>query len=837
MMSSRTRPGLLLLGARVPFLLGGLLLLGSVVDCADATSGVDLSNLPWDELRASLNDVTALIETGPEDYLEQCYPVFPLPDVDRSHYDLLDQPAGVCMNQLLCGFKGCNPFANYTDLTILEKWVKFLGDLGPNNFTIVKDVSNPSYNVPNYVLFPKVLADVHAAVAFAKEHGIELSVKNSGHSYTGASTKADTLHLNMNHYRRYASEENSKALVECIADEVTDNDDDTTLADQPCRVALARKKDAFLRVGGGENWDKVYRAVKEYNEAWNATNGGGYKHLIVGGAAGTVSPMGWTFQGGLSGTTNGRTHGFGVDQVLQLEMVLPLGHHVRFGPSEWTEAEGFRYPRTTKVTGVCNSEPSKDESEWVWGPCTEDIDFDGLWFAQNGGGGGSYGIVTSIYLQLHEYLPLKTFTFGSGALVPEAGGKCNLRWDEVFSAPLGDAVWSFVIDYFHNPSIFNVTEETSDLCAAPAFLRLSVGVCCYGDGADAMLSSWKVFLESKKEDLIEKGVNSTSIETAASCVDDAVLSWNDYAETVMDRSGGPHTGKSTSMPIPSYTSTTEYAANILLPREWMLENKEYLASQLNAVSYNDGVPVIEAPAIYLAFGGGGATAHDQANSLSAAHRGAGGMIFQGLHTLDEDFWAKTVPAMYPQVTGGSSFPAFVGSNHVGPNTRGPLKNDWTKPCSLDMTEEERDAKCVSLQEAIWGTETLARLEILKTAVDPHGMLSCHGCVQTKKMESTTTSTVPSTTTSTVPSTTTSTVPSTTTSTVPSTTTSTVPSTTISTVPSTTTTTETSTDATIDDPVKDSPDQNKSDPSSGANVAIPYTSIALLGVFSVLLSLP
>eukprot|EP00566_Odontella_aurita_P017720 CAMPEP_0113596394 /NCGR_PEP_ID=MMETSP0015_2-20120614/40297_1 /TAXON_ID=2838 /ORGANISM="Odontella" /LENGTH=267 /DNA_ID=CAMNT_0000503875 /DNA_START=9 /DNA_END=813 /DNA_ORIENTATION=- /assembly_acc=CAM_ASM_000160 len=267
------------------------------------------------------------------------------------------------------------------------------------------------------------------------------------------------------------------------------------------------------------------------------------------------------------------------------------------------------------------------------------------------------------------------------------------------------------------------------------------------------------------------------------------------------------------MPIPSYTSTTEFSANILLPREWMLENKEYLASQLNAVSYNDGVPVIEAPAIYLAFGGGGATAHDQANSLSAAHRGAGGMIFQGLHTLDEDFWAKTVPAMYPQVTGGSSFPAFVGSNHVGPNTRGPLKDDWTKPCSLDMTEEERDA---------WDGD-LARLEILKTAVDPHGMLSCHGCVQTKKMESTTTSTVPSTTTTTETST--------------DATIDDMESTTTSTVPSTTTTTETSTDATIDDPVKDSPDQNKSDPSSGANVAIPYTSIALLGVFSVLLSLP
>jgi FAD/FMN-containing dehydrogenase len=38
---------------------------------------------------------------------------------------------------------------------------------------------------------------------------------------------------------------------------------------------------------------------------------------------------GWTFSGGLSGTTAGRTFGFGVDQVLQLEMVLPNGQHVK----------------------------------------------------------------------------------------------------------------------------------------------------------------------------------------------------------------------------------------------------------------------------------------------------------------------------------------------------------------------------------------------------------------------------------------------------------------------------------------------------------------------------
>jgi len=794
-MNFRTHHGLL--GA-VPFLLGSLRL-----ESADgAAAGIDLSSLPWNELRTSLSDENILVETGPDDYIDQCYPIFPLLDEDRSHYDLLKQPSGVCMNQLFCGFKGCSPVANVTDLTIFEKWQMY-EDFEKDNFAVVKDLSNPSYNIPNYVLFPKVAGDVHAAVAFAKEHGIELSVKNSGHSYTGASTKANTLHLNMNQYRRYASEPGSEALVECVADQL--DLDDATLVNQPCRAALARNKKATLRVGGGENFDKVYSAVKAYNEAWNATNGDGYRHLIVGGGAGTISPLGWTFQGGLSGTTNGRTHGFGVDQVLQLEMVLPLGHHVRFGPTEWTEEEGFRYPRTTKVEGVCNSHPSKDESEWIWGLCSEPIDFDGLWFAQNGGGGGTYGIVTSIYLQLHEYLPLKTFTFGSGAFVGES---CGLKWPEVFSNPLGDAAWEFVLDYFLNPSVYDVTDEMSDLCGAPSS-SLSAHLFCYGDGAEAMLSSWKIFLASKKETLIEQGVSSASIETAATCVDETVQSWNDYAESNMDRSNGPHAGKASSLPLPSYMSSTELNVNVLLPREWILENKEYMASLLNAVKFENGeLKAIEAPPLYLAFGGG-ATAHDQANSLSAAHRGAGAMLFQAHWDHDENFWGESFPAMYPQVTDGSSFPSFVGSNHVGPNTRGPMKADWTKPCSLNMTEEERDAKCVSLQEAVWGTETLARLEEVKDAVDPHSMLNCHGCVQnTKKMESTTASTVPS-----------------------------------ANVAATTTATDAPPDVAESGDVANTtdtdvaPDTDAGDSSAGWKMAIPYVGNFVVGMASAILSLP
>ena len=144
------------------------------------------------------------------------------------------------------------------------------------------------------------------------------------------------------------------------------------------------------------NTDKLYRAVSNANKAQE----GGYKYHVVGGGAGTVSPMGWTWLGGLGGTTGSRRYGLGVDQVVQIEMVLPNGYHVKFGPTEWEDAsaDGFIVPKTIDVSGVCRSNPEEeDEAKWIWDTCPEDfdIDFNDLWFAVRGGGGGTWGVVTS----------------------------------------------------------------------------------------------------------------------------------------------------------------------------------------------------------------------------------------------------------------------------------------------------------------------------------------------------------------------------------------------------------------------------------------------------------
>ena len=185
-------------------------------------------------------------------------------------------------------------------------------------------------------------------------------------------------------------------------------------------MALARDKNAFIRVGGGENWGDTYRSVKTFNQAQDS-----YKYHALGGAVSTVTPMGWTFQGGLGATTGSRLFGLGVDQVLQIEAVLPQGQHVRFGPTSWEDEEGFLHPKTTAVSGVCNTNPDEDEANWIWEPCPTEIKFDDLWFAFRGGGGGTWRIVTSIYLQLHNYLPVEKASGLTRSYFMEED-KCNI---------------------------------------------------------------------------------------------------------------------------------------------------------------------------------------------------------------------------------------------------------------------------------------------------------------------------------------------------------------------------------------------------------------------------
>ena len=178
--------------------------------------------------------------------------------------------------------------------------------------------------------------------------------------------------INLRSMVKYAA----TGIVECNA-----------MSKGPCVLALARGKKAIIRIGGGEAHDDTYRSVI----AWNNNPLNLNKYTIVGGGAGTVSAAGGWLQGGGLSTGLERHYGYGVDQILEIEMVLADGTHIKFGPTSWVNDTDYIYHRTTKVDGYCNSNLVDDETKWRWTKCSKPIPFSDLWFAVRGGGKRSGG--------------------------------------------------------------------------------------------------------------------------------------------------------------------------------------------------------------------------------------------------------------------------------------------------------------------------------------------------------------------------------------------------------------------------------------------------------------
>ena len=168
-----------------------------------------------------------------------------------------------------------------------------------------------------------------------------------------------------------------------------------------------------------------------------------------------------------------RVWGLGVDQVLEIEMILADGTHVKFYPVQWEDDEGFIYPRTTKVEGVCNTNTGEEESDWVWEVCSDRIAFEDLWFAVRGGGGGTYGVVLSVKIQLHENIPMYLFT-SNGSVTAEnakAVKDANLTVDELnnFSGAVAYCNMDFFFNFLFNPTQVNVSRDDSNACGSPGF--------------------------------------------------------------------------------------------------------------------------------------------------------------------------------------------------------------------------------------------------------------------------------------------------------------------------------------------------------------------------------
>lgn len=132
---------------------------------------------------------------------------------------------------------------------------------------------------------------VAAGINFARHHNIRLNVKGSGHDYLGRSTAANSLSIWTKHIRGIEFHDSFKPQG-C-------HDCDSVPA---------------ATLGSGEDWGQLYAAAHELGRTF------------VGGTGDTIGLGGYLTGGGHSPLS--AMLGLAVDQVLEMEVVMPCGKTV-----------------------------------------------------------------------------------------------------------------------------------------------------------------------------------------------------------------------------------------------------------------------------------------------------------------------------------------------------------------------------------------------------------------------------------------------------------------------------------------------------------------------------
>eukprot|EP00438_Fugacium_kawagutii_P002958 Skav219512 [mRNA] locus=scaffold3561:122719:124776:+ [translate_table: standard] len=642
---------------------------------------------------------------------------------NHSSYELYLKPSGLCQNSLFCAYQGCTPPKGRACAALQEDRIRELV-ASPEKLTAHLHLCPPD-NLPFSVVKVETVADIIEAVSFASHTGRPISIKVSGHNYAGSSLFYGSVNINMANYQKYSK----SSILECGGLEPMDINQKAV-----CVLAAARGKKAVVRVGGGENWNELYSAVYWYLAPTQTTR----RYLVVGGAAGTVSAAGgWLQGGGLSGTTGMRIFGYGVDQVLQIEMVLSNGKHVRFMPSSWTNVSGKIYPQTLSVSGECNQNPVADETKWHWEPCDDvglPVTFKDLWFAVRGGGGGTYGIVTSVYYQLHEQvsqqLPLDYYIiFTLPAVLPS----CT----EEACQDMVRFLWlNFVRDFFH-PKGEVPWKDDSKFCGTSTLnLDIFLGggsIYCHGETAVySFIGVWQSFVAGYEDSLIAVGLNQEDV-AELQAVDGGIFAYtltaDWYPALLITHPSAPWPAYMNQFPtqIPdspppaTYPDTYPVDWNVLMPVEWLYLDRG-IPTLLTLVKEG-----LAGPATYI-LGGQTAVSDDGLTSLPDFQRKAGFMVFLEGGEVGESFLRGTFEEYIGGNSSTKSFPGGSGYNHISATAYGPLRDDWTKGCPDSFSDFEKAEKCLSLQESVWGTEQLAQLEEVKEKADPTHLFQCFDCV-------------------------------------------------------------------------------------------------------------
>ncbi|KIY43455.1 FAD-binding domain-containing protein [Fistulina hepatica ATCC 64428] len=203
---------------------------------------------------------------------------------------------------------------------------------------------------PSYVVNATTVKHIQLSVNFARNTGIRLIIKNTGHDFLGKSVGAGALSVWTHH-----------------------------LKDIQFLPFFKNKYYAgpALKVGAGVQTYEIYAAAHRYEVT------------VAGGSGYTVGFAGGFVQGGGHGPL-GSLHGVASDQLLALEVVTADGHFVS---------------------------------------ATPDVNPD-LYWAMKGGGGGTFGIVTSVVVKVFPPVHVTTATM---SFTTTKNLVSNAFWDGVYS--------------------------------------------------------------------------------------------------------------------------------------------------------------------------------------------------------------------------------------------------------------------------------------------------------------------------------------------------------------------------------------------------------------------
>ncbi|KAI2619618.1 FAD-binding domain-containing protein [Hypoxylon sp. NC1633] len=192
-----------------------------------------------------------------------------------------------------------------------------------NNDTCLPDPGAPCSpaGYPAYVVNATSARDVKLGLEFARAHNIRVVVKSSGHDYQGRSQAPGALSIWVHHMQGLETH--------------------TSFQPQGCSFTI---EEQAVTAQGGTQVGFVYEELDKIDRT------------IVGGGAKTVSVGGYITGGGHS--ILAPTYGLAVDQVLQMEVVTPMGDIL--------------------VANECQNQD--------------------LFWAMRGGGGSTFGVLTAVTL-------------------------------------------------------------------------------------------------------------------------------------------------------------------------------------------------------------------------------------------------------------------------------------------------------------------------------------------------------------------------------------------------------------------------------------------------------